>query len=489
MYNPKIAFSKQSGFYDTDFFLEIKGNGEIYYTLDGSIPTKKSNRYTKPIHITDASDLKNTNSMNEDVSIYFDNINDDIGIDRTYKSPEYLIDKCNIVRAISFLENGKKTQVISASYFVGFKNKVEYENIGIISLITDPKNLFDKKNGIYVLGKNYPSSANFNLRGMISERIAYIDVFNEKRDLILQKNIGIRIHGNSTRKQYPKSLNFYFRKEYDQKNNFYGTIIDEKYNPKELTLLYPVTDTSRIKDFLIMSLYKSKNVATMKFKPYLLFLNGEYWGFYYLTEKYGKDYISNHYKIKKKKYIVMTKTGEEYFDKFEKVLSFINDNDFDKKQNYDYLCNMIDIDSFVEYLSLLIYTNYEDVLSNNCGVWKLIGNTDKNQYCKWHFMLYDMDSICRYTTEDDVVLKLIKDDRFKKKFYNALMKLSTRDLSPERVNEFIDENGSYIKKYVINDYKRFYGIDKNEGNDIFEESINEIISFFDNRSNEILKYF
>jgi hypothetical protein len=46
-----------------------------------------------------------------------------------------------------------------------------------------------------------------------------------------------------------------------------------------------------------------------------------------------------------------------------------------------------------------------------------------------------------------------------------------------------------MKKYILNDYKRFYGIEEEEGEKLFEENINKMISFFKNRPKTILKYF
>jgi hypothetical protein len=52
-----MHFSAKSGFYNNGFSLTITADdgADIYYTLDGSIPTADSTKYTSPIEIKDAS--------------------------------------------------------------------------------------------------------------------------------------------------------------------------------------------------------------------------------------------------------------------------------------------------------------------------------------------------------------------------------------------------------------------------------------------------
>ena len=52
-------------------------------------------------------------------------------------------------------ENGNCSEIEERIFFVDFEEKQGYENVNVISITTDPENLFGYESGIYVLGKTY----------------------------------------------------------------------------------------------------------------------------------------------------------------------------------------------------------------------------------------------------------------------------------------------------------------------------------------------
>ena len=55
-------------------------------------------------------------------------------------------------RAVNVDEEGNRSPVASATYFVGFDQKEGYRGMNILSILTEPDNLFDYDKGIYVMG-------------------------------------------------------------------------------------------------------------------------------------------------------------------------------------------------------------------------------------------------------------------------------------------------------------------------------------------------
>ena len=66
----QLAFSRESGFYEEPFALELSAplGMKIYYTLDGSAPDENAHLYTEPIQIVDATDSPNVHSLRTDMA-------------------------------------------------------------------------------------------------------------------------------------------------------------------------------------------------------------------------------------------------------------------------------------------------------------------------------------------------------------------------------------------------------------------------------------
>lgn len=525
----KPAFSKTSGFYSNPFDLSISTSEKsaIYYTLDGSNPSESSIRYTAPISINDISSTANTISARTDISPTTSM--------SSVTAPKNPVDKAVVIKAVAVDENGNYSDVVTETYFVGYQNKASYyENMKILSIVTDKDNLYDNENGIYVLGKvyedwknssEYSSStaewmipANYTQKGSEWEREATLQIF-ENGSLSLAQDIGIRIHGGATRSMTQKSFNIYARSEYGLSklnfdlfsgslhNKYNGEIIDE-FDTFMIRNGGNDSQYTRFRDKLNQSLVSDRNFLTQEMQPCIVFINGEYWGQYEITEKLSNDYIKFHYDISKKNVCIIKNeeldTGEEVtFTEYNQLRKWINATDFSSNDNYNELCSKVDMQGFMDYISAEIYFNNWDWGSNNVATWKSTKTDPSNPYAdgKWRFIMFDTEySVNLYGQTgasantfsqimnsksfiSDLLNGAMKNDTFKKQFCLTFMDMSNYNFDSAKISELISELSSAYHDTTIDTFNRFWpdwpGGHWAESN--LSKEISSVRTFYNNR--------
>lgn len=479
------VFSANSGFYSNPFmlYLESEPGTEIYYTIDSTEPNRNSIRYVGPILIKDATPNENVYRMKEDTTV------------KKEVFPEEPVDKATIIRAIAYDKDGNSSEIITKSYFVGLD---EYKNKNVISLVTDPDNLFDDEKGIYVKGTAYKQwelggkigeepTPNWKNRGFLWERPADITYF-DNGNLILEQRLGIRIRGQGSRRSQIKSFNVFARKFYDGQNRLLTPLFEEISSQKSFILRY-----SNYKEGFLQSLVADRNISTQLAKPCSLFIDGEYWGEYHILEKYSTYYIEEHFGVNKDN-VCMIKAGkleagkQDCLNDYIELLNFIKNYDMSVKENYDYVCENIDIQSLIDYYCTQIYLNNNDFsYQANVEIWRSITKSN-NPYedGKWRWMLFDMDGCIKdasnnlkasydfniftedllYTSslyEDPFITNLMKNQEFCKQFVNTFMDIANYNFDKDIVKEklyritdkpsklmitFFENRFDYITKYM-----------------------------------------
>ena len=418
-------FSKESGFYEEEFLLILSSSEgtEIYYTIDGSDPLNSSTAkiYKEPIKIYDRSSEPNFyaeigEEQNSPLSIG--------SMGGGYKRPNYLLDKPMVVRACSKNKEGNSI-VISHTYFVTTGNLAQYQDFTVVSLVTNPENLFDPDKGIYVVGNEYVEEikknnntfdfkkmwelmrvSNFYKEGPEWEKETNIAIF-EKGKISLQQNLGIKIRGFSTRMQPGKSFNVYAKKRFGKKsikNVLFPNNYDMNHNlidKYKSFALRNVFAEERIKDeFANKLLHERREYQSITdTKKCILFLNGEYWGFYVMIEKFSENYIQSHFNVPGD-YVTLIKEGElangdqTEFDLYNNFMHEYSEKDLLDEKIYEEVKNFIDFDSFIEHFVIGIYLGTLDWPGHNDGVWRYNGEKiENNKYSdgRWRYISFDFD--------------------------------------------------------------------------------------------------
>ena len=550
----RIIFSKASGFYNKPFTLKIKApTNEIYYTLDGSEPVRGQMgtfRYKGGIEIADATPNENVHSLRTDVTTGFDlEAVETLSKGRrvmNYQTPDYPVDKCTILRAAYYDIDDNRSEIETASYFVGYKDREGYGSAKVLSVVTDPENFFDYEKGIYVTGKTFDDfaasdpfenddiwyrhfwwwwDANYHNRGDDWEREASVQFFSEDGDLILQQQAGIRIQGGGSRGYLPKSLNLYARRIYDGDTRFHYDFFDTGFFPKRLTLTCGGDDCyTKQKDRLVSELAADQGFTTMHYEPCLLFLDGEFWGFYYLTEKYDNKYFSYYYDVPEEEVLIVKNnkadTGlEEDQALYEEMKSFIEESDMSVEKNYKKACELIDMDSFINYYAALIYCGRcGDWPNGNFALWRtreappeieVSDESSKESVDKssspyrdgrWRWILFDVNSeaLTAELTGHDTLHYVMKANKmkmfgnlcgspeFRRKFEERILEYGSTIFTPESVNEKVDGYAEQMTAPMAIHFRRFFG--EKSGLDFTRLTDTDIRGFFTDRYSTVKEF-
>ncbi|MGB9613983.1 MAG: CotH kinase family protein [Fervidobacterium sp.] len=459
---PQLIISHESGFYDSSIVVIITSsvNGEVYYTLDGTTPridSKNTYKYSSPLVI----------------SKKYDNTYMYIPTSPLWRAPTGTFDKATILRIIE-LKDGKIIDSAVRSYFIGITHKLP-----VLSIITDPENLFDDEKGIYVPGKTFDPSnpywtGNYQQRGDASERPAIMEYFEDGK-LKYRTQIGIRIHGEFTRSLPIKSIRLYARNSEKQfAYPFFGRV-----GYKKLLLRNAGNDWegTYMRDSIAQEVFKELNFDTQDNYPLVHYINGEYWGISYLMEYYDQRYLQIKYGVNEKNTVIINydmsiqdgKEGDQ--QSFVDLINFVKNSDLSIKANYQKVCQVIDIDSFIDFKIAEILTANRDWPGNNERMWRVL-KPEENKYAdgKWRWMMYDMDlalwvpehntiRIAVYgdpeipwTTVDEATLllrKLLENTEFKVKFINRFYYILNNIFTEERFEKIVERRIEDLKDEIV----------------------------------------
>ncbi len=511
-YSHEPVASVESGFYDEPFELELKAAPfcTIYYTVDGSEPTQNSDVYEGPILITDC--------MREgDLYAGIKQVSNDDYWDNQFVLPDdegagYIADQAAIIRfrAKSNL-TGQSTNTVTKTYFIGLEKKYsDLENV--VSLVCNPQDLFDNQKGIYTADncKNY---------GPEWEKQANVEFFSKDEDASLKDadasskdadgsfsqvasyQVGLRIQGGETRALPQKSLSLRNPRDFKGSSCTFSNIFGD--SSKEELILYSNGDDyiTKLRDPLVQEVFRDCDFATLDMKPAYVFLNGDFWGLYYITEKFNEKYIGEHFNVADDNILMIKNREAEVGDREA-------DAEYAKLLETDDFFGLADMDSFTSYYgAMTLLARVNDWPEINEAFWKTRKQDNDSAYgdCKWRWMLFDLnwegggmtrkaidfDSFS-YLDEHSVFWNKAKSNPlFAEKFVTRVLDLINTRFYPERTEAIINNQATRIQDAVYKNYDRyFYGrySDRN-----YHAKLENLRSFYDERGEWIIwqmkKYF
>ena len=456
-----VSVSLPEGFYPSAVSVELfAGTGDIYYTLDGNDPDSTSSKYTEPITISETSVLK----------------------------------------AMSKKANHLPSPTIYQTYFINVET-----DLPVVSLISDPYNLFDYNYGIYAEGPGWtPVEPHFGANYWMDwERPAHVEFFDENKNLGFSEDCGIEMYGAWTRSYPQKSFSVKFKDPYNSSAleyplfpGFYVTTF------KSFILRNSGNDFyyTHIRDAMMQALIKDHDIDYLEYRPAAAYVNGEYWGIYNIREKISEHYVAYRHGVDPDNIDMLEGNMEiihgDSLD-YKKLLDYITNNDMSTDEAYNYVNSKIDLDNCLLYFAAEIYYNNQDWPANNIKYWR-----ERSENGRWRWILYDLDfgfNLYETTGQSEnhvyyllsgietrpgsnppwstlLPRKLIENPKIKNKFINLIADLLNTNFKNERVVNIIDQMVDHIAKEGVKHRER-WGI----GQSTFNSHIQRMKTFAQQR--------
>lgn len=395
-----VVFSHESGFYADTFSLTMQqipadSTLTIHYTFNGNAPTECDAQYREPIRLSPECYSRS-------------------GIYRVPTVPEERwfqpegVERIIVVRAALYDTNGYRRSPVTTHTYLIDSLLGRRISLPVVSLCADSLSLFDYDTGLFVPGWYHDphfaySTGNYFQKGRHWERdvaFAYLAPDGGK----LLQDCGLRVHGNSQRVLVQKGLSLYARREYGARDFRYPFFDQRSRGSYRRLVLRPWStswSSAGIEDWLCQHLADSLRVDNLATRPVVLFINGEYWGIYFLEEKADEHYVEERHGIPDKEVDLLAYWGGEVENgsaaRWNALFQWLENADLRQGQDYAYLASQVDVDALMDYMMLQILILNDDWPVSNTRQWASPNG-------KWRWIFFDGDGALSMFTDRSLIL-------------------------------------------------------------------------------------
>ena len=471
-----VTFSAAGGFYDASFELALQCNGayQIRYTTNGNNPTGTSALYESPLALDEALYSKS--------DIY----TIQTACDELFFAPE-TVRHCITLRAAAFDEAGNRVgPVATQSYFIRSLG-CDTHGLPVMAISADSLALFDYETGILVPGvffdpSNINGTGNFYQNGREWERLVNVEFYEPTDNSGINQQAGLRTHGGTCRRQTQKGMKIYAREEYGKKrfkHKFFESIPNESFKHLVMKPFSYQWFNFGIQDDICNRMAAHLDVESVASRPMVLFINGEYWGIYYLKEKPDAHYLEDHFGDEDTDYNVVSNWYGYMVDGdttgFVEMMHWVKNCDLTQQEQYAQIGEMIDINSFIDYYCLELFIANKDWPANNMrcyqlddGIWRWIFFDGDDALKEMSFDVLDNATSTvnlGWPTDSRSTLlfrKLLENKEFKNRFLIRFTELLTSQFTYAVTKAYFDDAAALVRGEVPAQCDRF-GLPLNMG--------------------------
>ena len=263
-----------------------------------------------------------------------------------------------VLRARQFLD-GVPGPVTTTSYVVGLPH-----TLPILSIVADPADLWDPAAGIL---------ANPGQRGAEWERPVHLTFFTGTPEPAFGIPAGLRVHHVGHNPETKPSFRLYFRQEYGPSRLEYPILPAHPEQDvrayKRLLLLASDRAAHRtlLEDALLNQLAARMGLHAPYGRFVLLFLNGEPYGIYRLSERVDRFFAGDVLGLTAPDVIRNGRADDGDPAHWEDLLAWVRAHDLKDPANYAALQEQVDLEGFTDLVILLAYFGQTDFLAVRPG--------------------------------------------------------------------------------------------------------------------------
>ena len=497
--NETVLFSSKGGFYEKSFELSLDclyANHHIRYTTNGNTPTAESRQYDKPLYLDEslysASDIYSIPVAPADQMYYPDQI-----------------ERCIVIRAAVFDENNQRISATTTNTYFITSLGHDSHGLPLVSICADSLGLFDFENGIFVPGIHFDPNeplwtGNYYQKGREWEREINFE-FYELDNSGINQRAGMRAHGGNGRRYQQKNIAVYAREDYGKKrfkHQFFETLTINSFKHLQLKPFYSAWTQAGLQDPLCQAIAcQSLEIESLATRPTILYLNGEYWGIYFIHEKPDERYLEDHFYINLDdcsivgNWMSLCEYGD--CDSFTEMMLWLEHADLTDSINFHLVESFFDLDSFIDYMAFELFFANTDWPANNMRCWRAGSG-------KWRWIFFDGDACMRLInfdafanatyTEDDswpsssratlLFRRLLANDSFRNRFFDRFQELIDTRFKYEETHQALTELQNKLHDEIPSQAERFGTPDNLE---TWYEQCEKVDDFLKHRSDIITK--
>ena len=359
------SFTLNPGMYFSTTYVEINvpQGTQVYYTTDGSDPTESSTAY-----------------HGERLELNF----------------------TTVLRARAFAEdpNLQGSEIITGTYFVN-----AYHTLPVVSLATNPTNLWDPVNGMLADGnilKEAPGKLPFKnstyraVKNSGARFPVHVEMYETDGTMILNQGAQFSLMGDYSLDMPQKSMKFRAKSLYGAKTFAAALFPDREYTEyKSFVLRNSGNDSmwTRLQDGFESRLLDAygATVIHQAWRPVAVYLNGVYWGHMNLRERVDKYFVAQHEGLgfdQADSFDILQASGSTKYGsnkEFKAMLKKIKAGDPAKNpEDLQYILDNVDVDNLFEYLALEMFVGNSDI--GNTRFYRM-----RSPDSKWRWIWYDAD--------------------------------------------------------------------------------------------------